>query len=74
VALGATTDTLSQPHIPKGAGAPLTVYPIQQGLAELVAYFSIAVEDRAAVIDDASSQTLTWLGEEGTLHRRRSRW
>jgi hypothetical protein len=50
------------------------VYPIQQGLAELVAYFSIAVEDRAAVIDDASSQTLTWLGEEGTLHRRRSRW
>jgi hypothetical protein len=25
VALGATTDTLSQPNIPKGAGAPLTV-------------------------------------------------
>ena len=24
MALGATTDTLSQPHIPKGAGAPLT--------------------------------------------------
>ena len=29
MALGATTDTLTQPHIPKGAGAPLTVKQYQ---------------------------------------------
>jgi hypothetical protein len=44
-------------------------HPVEQGLAELVAYLSIAAEDSAAVIDDASSQTLTWLDGEGTLHR-----
>jgi Protein of unknown function (DUF3375) len=44
-------------------------HPIQQGLAELVAYLSIAAEDRAAVIDDAGSQTLTWSDDEGTLRQ-----
>lgn len=45
------------------------MHPIQQGLAELVAYLSIAAEDRAAVIDDTGRQTITWVDDEGTLRQ-----
>lgn len=36
------------------------LYPLEQGLAELVAYLSVAVDDDKAVIDDARRQTLVW--------------
>lgn len=41
-------------------------FPLEQGLAELVAYLSLATEDNAAVIDDGSKQELSWLDSAGT--------
>ena len=41
-------------------------WPLDHGLAELVAYLSIASEDDAAVIDDSHKQTLWWTDENGT--------
>ena len=35
------------------------------GLAEVVAYFSIAADDPAAIINDTARQTLTWIDENG---------
>lgn len=40
-------------------------HPLRQGLAELVAYMSIAAEDTAAVIDDDSRQTIFWTDDDG---------
>ena len=40
-------------------------FPVEKGLAELVAYLSIAAEDEAAVIDDSAKQTLEWTNETG---------
>jgi len=34
--------------------------PLQQGLAELVTYLTLATDDRAAFIDDSAPQTVTW--------------
>lgn len=39
--------------------------PLEQGLAELVAYFSIAADDPAAIIDDRGRQTLAWTDDAG---------
>jgi hypothetical protein len=39
--------------------------PLEQGLAELVTYLSIASEDRKAIIDDQGRQTLTWREQSG---------
>ena len=41
-------------------------FPLEQGLAELVAYLSLATEDDAAVIDDGQKQELSWVDAEGT--------
>jgi hypothetical protein len=41
------------------------LFPLERGLAELVAYFSLAAEDRAAIIDDTQSQTLLWADSDG---------
>jgi Protein of unknown function (DUF3375) len=41
-------------------------FPLEQGLAELVAYMSLAAEDDAAVIDDQSKQELWWIDAAGT--------
>lgn len=41
------------------------LFPLERGLAELVAYFSLAAEDRAAIIDDTQSQTLIWADSDG---------
>ena len=40
-------------------------FPIEKGLAELVAYLSIAAEDDTAAIDDHAKQTLEWTDESG---------
>jgi flagellar motility protein MotE (MotC chaperone) len=44
-------------------------HPIEQGLAEIVAYFSIAADDPAAIINDTARQTLTWIDENGTARQ-----
>ncbi|MBY0276111.1 DUF3375 domain-containing protein [Candidatus Binatia bacterium] len=38
----------------------IAAHPLEQGLAELVAYLSLAVDDRNAVIDEARPQILVW--------------
>jgi hypothetical protein len=40
-------------------------FPIEKGLAELVAYMSIASEDDSAMIDDRTKQTIEWMDEDG---------
>ena len=40
-------------------------HPVEQGLAELIAYLSLAAEDRLAVIDDSGAQTFVWADEKG---------
>jgi len=40
-------------------------HPVEQGLAELIAYLSLAAEDRLAVIDDTGAQTFAWTDETG---------
>jgi hypothetical protein len=40
-------------------------WPIEHGLAELVAYLSLASDDEAAVIDDSRLQTLVWTDQNG---------
>lgn len=39
--------------------------PLEQGLAELVTYLSVAASDDGAVIDDRSHQTITWTDRDG---------
>lgn len=38
----------------------LDAHPLEQGLAELVAYMSLASDDTKALIDDHRTQTLVW--------------
>jgi hypothetical protein len=44
-------------------------YPLEQGLAELVSYFSIAAETNDAIIDDTQRKTLTWT-DQGRYFRQ----
>ncbi|HLK81477.1 MAG TPA: DUF3375 domain-containing protein [Xanthobacteraceae bacterium] len=44
-------------------------HPLEQGLAELVAYMSLAAADGASIIDDARRQTLTWTDNDGRLRQ-----
>jgi hypothetical protein len=44
--------------------------PLQQGLAELVAYMSLAADDANALIDDRQQQQLSW--EDSTGERRQA--
>ena len=43
----------------------LKEHPLQHGLAELVAYFAVASEDARALVDDASTQRVTWADPSG---------
>ena len=45
-------------------------FPLEQGLAELVAYLSLATEDDAAVIDDGQKQELSLGGRRGYAAKR----
>jgi Protein of unknown function (DUF3375) len=40
-------------------------HPLEHGLAELIAYFSLAAEDRGAIIDEDRSQTIVWTDASG---------
>jgi flagellar motility protein MotE (MotC chaperone) len=44
-------------------------WPLEQGLAELVAYLQLAADDRAAVIDDNETDTIRWDGRGARLAR-----
>jgi flagellar motility protein MotE (MotC chaperone) len=44
-------------------------YPLTHGLAELVAYFSLATEEQGAVIDDRHKQELSWSDAAGRMRR-----
>ena len=46
-------------------------YPLEQGLAELVTYISVATDDAAATIQEGREQAVEWLDSEGTLRRAR---
>lgn len=45
--------------------ALLAEYPLEQGLAELVAYLSLAADDSKALIDDSCTQTVGWTDSLG---------
>lgn len=45
----------------------LEVYPLQQGLAELVAYLNIASKDKQTVINEAVTETLSLAGTQEEL-------
>jgi Protein of unknown function (DUF3375) len=44
-------------------------HPLEHGLAEIIVYFSLATEDRAALIDDAGNQRLAWTDSAGVDRR-----
>jgi hypothetical protein len=44
-------------------------HPLEQGLAELVAYMSLAAAEGACVIDDAQRQTVSWSDGEGGIRQ-----
>ena len=46
----------------------LASLPLQQGLAELVAYLSLAAEPGKAVIDDSVHEQRPWLAAGGKHH------
>jgi len=43
----------------------IAAYPLEHGLAELVAYLSLAAEDETSIIDDVQRQTLMWHEDQG---------
>ncbi|HMA70879.1 MAG TPA: DUF3375 domain-containing protein [Xanthobacteraceae bacterium] len=44
-------------------------HPLEQGLAELIAYMSLAAADGASMIDDTRHQTLNWTDDEGRVRQ-----
>ena len=49
----------------------VAAHPLEQGLAELVAYVSLAAAEAACVIDDAQRQTVRWTDGEGGIRQAR---
>jgi hypothetical protein len=45
----------------------VAAYPLEQGLTELVAYLSLAAEDRNALFSDEEIDRLTWTDRSGTI-------
>jgi hypothetical protein len=43
----------------------VTAHPLEHGLAELVAYLSLASDDPAAIIDEERRETIVWTDAEG---------
>lgn len=54
-----------QVHAQVTLSALIEAHPLQQGLAELVAYLALASEDRRAVFDDLSPDTVYWQDVNG---------
>jgi hypothetical protein len=49
--------------------AIVDAHPLENGLAELVAYLAIASEDRRHVIDDQRRQTIQWIDSQGVARQ-----
>jgi hypothetical protein len=47
----------------------IEAHPLEQGLAELVTYLSLAATDGTSIIDDGQHQTMTWTDEDGTVRQ-----
>lgn len=47
----------------------LAEHPLEHGLAELVSYLSLAVDDPASLIDDRYEQQIDWTDGDGTRRR-----
>jgi hypothetical protein len=58
-----------QSHDQIALTAVLETHPLEQGLAELVAYLSLAAADSKAIIDDQRSATIAWSDENGAQRR-----
>jgi hypothetical protein len=48
----------------------IATHPLEHGLAELIAYLSLASEDDHARIDDGSTQALEWIEQPSGTRRR----
>jgi hypothetical protein len=47
----------------------IRIHPVEQGLAEIVAYLSLAAEDSRSLIEDERTQTLSWTDATGTTRQ-----
>ncbi|HEY7395876.1 MAG TPA: DUF3375 domain-containing protein [Gemmatimonadaceae bacterium] len=47
----------------------IAAHPLEHGLAELVAYLSVASDDQFALIDDAYADNVSWHDADGTARR-----
>lgn len=56
-------------HSPVSLARLLEDHPLEQGLAELVTYLTLASEDSDAVIDDSDSEEVSWWDSGATLRR-----
>lgn len=52
-------------------GDLLIIYPLEYGLAELVAYLQLASESSHAVVDKNESEVVEWTGKDGIRRRGR---
>lgn len=47
----------------------ITTHPLQQGLAELIVYLSIAATDKLALFDESEEEHIRWTGTDGMEKR-----
>ncbi len=47
----------------------LALHPLEQGLAELVAYLSLAGEDEKAIFDEERNQQVSWIDDQGMTRK-----
>ena len=64
-------DRLLLRRSPLSLGEILAVYPLTQGLAELVVYLVIASERPTTAVDESREEILGWEGEEGSRRQAR---
>ncbi len=50
--------------------ALVEIFPIEQGLAELITYFQIATQDPGAHVDEDKQETIEWWSEDESAGRR----
>src|SRR5215813_9880888 len=63
--LGSQIRRLLQRRAQVSLGEVAAAHPLQHGLAELVAYLSLASDDPAAIIDDAEREAIVWTDRKG---------
>jgi hypothetical protein len=68
--LGSQVRRLLQRRAQVSLAEVAAVHPLEHGLAELVAYLSLASDDPAAIIDEQRREAIVWTDAEG--HRRQA--